>query len=206
MQEQKPLYEWVTIPGLGHTKLLTLSRSTNHDSYDAAGSKTPWWMVGMKKSGKDVFSSTIDGKAGDADLSKMAELFGFYEGMRRECSSESTGPLWTSEMTRHDDCILYIPNGGYAADLENAMYKGEPIETTTIVCLGWFAGKLQQYINLTFTDSYLVDKIDDLDRVFLRLRILEKSHTFTPYDQRKATSSGKSVCAMKFTEDRGSTS
>jgi hypothetical protein len=197
MQEKEP-YDLINVPGVDDFRLLVSNYNLENYRTEHAGSKTPWWMVSMK-AGKELLCSTVKGNDKAKDY---AELYGFQIEIRRESSRDLGNQLFTSAMIKHEDCIISIPNAGYAAELENYMYMGKPIKTITMMCLGWFAGKLEPYQKLVFSDSYLVGVTHDLDKLFVKFRIQNKTHIFTVYDRYTAVKGGQSTCSINFSTNK----
>jgi hypothetical protein len=185
-------YEVADIPGMGGLKIIVVSGSTIPFFDNPSGSKSPWWMIEMRVDDKHVLSSTVTQKK----YSNFAELFGFHVESRVVLSSTIANRLFISSII-HEDCIVVIPNGGYVADLEHKMYSGAVFNRISLVCLGWIKGKLEQYHRVTFLDSILVEITPDLDRVFVRFRVVKKKQTFIPFTQVGAKK-GESICYINL--------
>ncbi|MDR0633125.1 MAG: hypothetical protein LBF84_03225 [Holosporales bacterium] len=188
-------YEIANVPGMGDLKVIVVSESTSQFFNNPNGSKSPWWMVSMKADNKEVLSSTVTA----APYKDYTELFGFYIESYVVFSSTIANKLFVSSII-HEDCIIVIPNAGYVADLEQKMHSGVLFGMITIVCLGWIKGTLQVYHRITFTNSFLVSIIPDLDRAFVRFRVVKKNHTFIPFSQ-AGVKAGQSMCLIDLTTD-----
>lgn len=87
---------------------------------------TPEWMISID----DILTSTI------TDHDTQAELFGFYAQSSRQTTGNTANQLFTTAAVQHSDVYIIIPNGDFAATLENKMNTGATIEAITIQRLG----------------------------------------------------------------------
>jgi hypothetical protein len=189
-------YELIDMPGAEDLQILATTKSTSSHWHNRSGSKAPWWMVSIKTS-KELLSSSVEGNSA---YKNFAELYGFHVLAWREVSTDVSNQLFTSAMIRHEDCVILIPNGGYVAELENAMNSGTHITKIVIQGIGWFNNALKPFTTISFDNSFILAVVQDLDRAFIKFRVHCKSHTFFVYDQ-KGTSSGQSICSIKLDEN-----
>lgn len=196
----KTIYELVHVPGYSDLQILAVSRSVSPYHFYESGSKSPWWMISMKAKA-ELLSSSVDGKDGDITFAKCAELYGFQVDVSRRTEQTVSSQLFTSARIQHDDCIVLIPNGGYIADIETNMTNNTVLPLIHIVCVGWFEGKLQVYQKIKFEHSRVTQVIPDLDRVFVRFRVLKKTYTFIPFDQETSKKGGQAVCTIDISKN-----
>jgi hypothetical protein len=185
-------YEVASIPGNGDLKIIVNSGSSIPFFDNPSGSKSPWWMISMKADNAEVLCSTVS----LAPYTSYAELFGFHIESRVVILPTIANRLFISSII-HEDCIVVIPNGGYIADLEHKMYSGVMFGQITLVCLGWIKGKLEVYHRITFMNSILVEITPDLDRAFIRFRVVKKNHTFIPFSQ-VGVKKGQAMCILNL--------
>jgi type VI protein secretion system component Hcp len=151
----------------------------------------------MKVNGKQILESTVKEKT-EHELKEKAELFGFYLTTSRAVNPNIGNLLFTSAMIKHGDCTIVIPNGGYVPSIELYMHCGQPFEEISISCYGVFANKIEEYLIVTFKDSYVNSVTQDGDRVFVRFRVAKKMHKFIEFNQNDAKKAGNSVCEFDF--------
>ena len=184
-------YEVVEIPGQDGDRILITTSSTSQYFNNPSGSKSPWWMISMQVDGKEILSSSVSTKPFDT----FAELYGFQIEASRTTSPDIGNKLITSAMIRHEDCIVVIPYGGYVANIENKMYAGTRIGIINISCLGWIKGKLEVYQRITFTNPFITSVTHDLDRAFVRFRVMKKNHSYIVFNQ-IGEKGGQSICVL----------
>lgn len=201
MVENSIPYELIDVPGEEDVRILAISRSTSHSHYNESGSKSPWWMISMKH-GSELLSSTITGSRDSTTVyNKFAELYGFHIESSRETVADLANQLFTSAMIKHEDCIVILPNGGYATDIENAMYTGKPMSEIKIICLGWFDGALNITQMIFFENSYIIALTHDLDRIVVKFRVQKKTYTYFDRNQDSTVVSGQAVCTLDLSEN-----
>lgn len=201
------IYELIEVPGADNIQILAVSRSTSQFHYTDVGSKSPWWMISMKraekknsKTKKDILFSSLEGKENDKiKYENFAELYGFFIDAYRATNTDITNQLFTSAMIRHDDCIVLIPNGIYVADIENAQLTGKPFDIV-IICIGWIQGELHMYQKIEFKNAYVLSVNQALDRAFIRFRVQTKTWTFIPYTQ-EGEKKGQAICEVDFSKN-----
>lgn len=194
-------YEMLEIPGEEGFQVLVVSRSTSHSTYNAEGSKSPWWGISMKCEDKEILTSTVetDSKKArrDAEIKyeNFAELYGFHISSFRYTASDQANQLYTSSEIMHEDVVVVIPNAGYAINIENAMNVGHLINEAHLICYGWFGGTLDISQSIKFLNCYIVTLTHDLDRLIVRFRAHLKVHTYYARKQ-DGKPDGQTVCIL----------
>jgi hypothetical protein len=189
-------YEVVKVPGSEDQCILAISKKIGMPTDKSVGSKTPWWMISMKGD-KEILSSRVEGNSIFKDY---AELYGFQIDASREVSTDVSNHLFTSAMIQHEDCIVLIPNGGYVAELENIMNSGKPVTKISIQGIGWYNNVLKPFTSIVFDNVFILAVTQDLDRVFIRFRVQDKTYTFFAHDQ-TGNSSGQSLCFIQLSNN-----
>jgi hypothetical protein len=189
-------FEIKKMPGRDNTQFLVF------DSPPGAG--TPMWMISID----DILSSNIAGEALFmflSEYSEYAQLFGFCIGVTRNVAEYAEDQLLSLSAVRHDDCVVYIPLGGYVATLEDLMYTGTVVNYVTIEGLGWYDGKFKPFTLIELEGSYIVEMTYDLDRVFIRFRVSTLTTTYFAYDH-QGKAGGQAVCTVDLTSNSSSQS
>ncbi len=165
-------YRIIQPGGMGRVQIPTTDTSIPGDT-ENIGVKSPEWMIKMDK----ILESKV------ADFEDYAELFGWFAQSARYTSSDIGNNLFTSATLRHSDVRIIIPNGGYAAKLENKMNLGEDIDEMIIVRLGNIkAVKIPLQI-ITYEVCRIQSFQQELDRLILSLNITKKQNVVFSYGQ-----------------------
>lgn len=194
-------YEMLEIPGEEGFKVLVVSRSTSHSTYNEEGSKSPWWGISMKCEDKEILTSTVetDSKKTRRDKTikyeNFAELYGFHISSFRYTLSDQANQLYTSSAIMHEDVVVIIPNAGYGINIENAMNVGNLINEVHIICYGWFKGTLDISQSVKFLNCYIITVTHDLDRLIVRFRAHAKVYTYFHWTQ-DGKPEGQTACVL----------
>lgn len=188
----------VRLPGQRNEKLATVSVRP----FDSGIQKrTPEWMVGFSQLGEGFLGGTAAIKLGIGakilamlydkikayssvdKLSSFTELFGWNAEAYRFVNGDMAGTLLTSASVQHSPLTLMIPAGSFAANAEEAMYKGYLIECITIIRLGYIRGILNILQTIVFKNCRITRFQQQLDRLILHCTILEKITMMTVFNQ-----------------------
>lgn len=163
--------------------------------------RTPEWMVSFSPLGSTLLTGMTLENMGVAALSLstladtikayssvkklpiFTEVFGLNSESSRYIRDDVDGALLTAARVQHSPLVLMIPAGAFAADAEDAMFRGKIITCITVVRLGFIRSNLQILQTGLFKDCRIIRFQQQLDRLILHCFVLEKVTTMTVFKQ-----------------------